>query len=177
MEDVLVAVGGSKSTLYRYFADKADLFRSAVEMVIHQRSEPLRAFRPGNDDVAKTLTSFGLYFAEIVLAPQAIALHRLITAEAERVVGIGRTFFEQGPDFGHAVMGDYLRGLCASGTLVLADPMLASSQLYHAMLGAPQTRLLTNAPAPAPGEIEAGIAHAVETFLSGALPRSGSAAP
>ena len=171
MEDVLAAVGGSKSTLYRYFADKTDLFKSAVEMLIDERSQPLRGLAPGDSEVAETLTDFGRCFAEIVLAPEAIALHRLITAEAERVIGIGGTFFARGPDFGSAVMGEYLRGRCAAGVLTLADPLLAGRQLFHAMLGGPQMRLLTNAAPPTAGEIEAGIAHAVAMFLNGALPR------
>jgi hypothetical protein len=68
-------------------------------------------------------------------------------------------------------MGEYLRGRVAAGVLTLVDPMLASRQLYHAMLGSPQMRLLTNATPPTAAEIEAGIAHAVAMFLNGALPR------
>ena len=169
MGDVLTEVGGSKATLYRYFADKADLFKSAVEMLIDERSRPLRSFRPGDSEVAETLTAFGRHFADIVLAPEAIALHRLITAEADRVAGIGRTFFQHGPRFGSSVLGDYLRGQCEAGTLHLPDPMLSSSQLYHAMLGELQMRLLTNAGPVTPQEIDHNIANAVQVFLRGAL--------
>lgn len=170
MGDVLAEVGGSKATLYRYFADKADLFKSAVEMLIDERSRPLRTFRPGDSEVAETLTAFGRHFADIVLAPEAIALHRLITAEAERVAGIGRTFFAHGPSFGSAVLGDYLRGQVEAGTLRLDDPVLSSSQLYHAMLGDLQMRLLTSAGPVTPDEIDRNIANAVTTFLRGARP-------
>lgn len=45
MDDVQSVVGGSKATLYRYFTDKADLFRSAVEMTIDERSRELQTFR------------------------------------------------------------------------------------------------------------------------------------
>jgi TetR/AcrR family transcriptional repressor of mexJK operon len=171
MTDVLALVGGSKSTLYRYFEDKENLFKAAVEMLVDERFRPLRAIRPGDCGVAETLTEFGFNFAGTMLAPEAIALYRLITAETDRVSPIGRTFFDQGIHFGSEMMGDYLRGRCASGELALADPMLAGAQLYHAMLGAPHMRLLGDAPPPTPEEIEAGISHAVETFLAGALPR------
>lgn len=177
MEDVLSAVGGSKSTLYRYFTDKTDLFRSAVEMLIDERSQPLNAFHPADSGVAEALTDFGHQFAEIVLAPPAIALHRLVTAEADRVPGLGQTFFEHGPGRGNAIIADYLRGQCEAGVIVLADPALASVQLFQAMLGGLQMRLLTNASAPTPEEIEASIASAVETFLRGALPRAAPAPP
>lgn len=172
MEDVLSAVGGSKSTLYRYFADKTDLFRAAVEMLIDERSQPLNAFHPADSGVAGALTEFGHTFAEIVLAPPAIALHRLITAEADRVPGLGQTFFEHGPARGNAILGEYLRGQCDAGVIALADPLLASAQLFQAMLGSLQMRLLTNASAPTAEEIDASITAAVETFLQGALPRA-----
>jgi len=168
MGDVLSEVGGSKGTLYRYFHDKADLFKSAVEMVIDERSGPLRGFEPGDADVAETLTAFGHHFADIVLAPEAIALHRLITAEAERVPGIGQTFFDHGPTFGSSVLADYLRRQCSSGVLRLDDPALAASQLYQAMLGEPQMRLLTNAGPVSAEEVDRAIANAVEIFLRGA---------
>jgi AcrR family transcriptional regulator len=46
MDEVQSKVGGSKSTLYRHFADKTDLFRSAVEMMIDERNSPTLDFRP-----------------------------------------------------------------------------------------------------------------------------------
>jgi TetR/AcrR family transcriptional regulator, mexJK operon transcriptional repressor len=177
MADVQAVVGGSKSTLYQHFAAKADLFTSAVEMMIDERSGPLRAFRPDAGDIAGTLTEFGRDLADIALSPEAIALHRLITAEAERVDGIGRTFVVHGPDRVHAMLGDYLCGLCEAGALTLADPMLAAAQLCHAMICGPQLRLLLNAVPPTFDEVETEIRHAVETFLTGALPHRLDAGP
>lgn len=169
MEDVLSAVGGSKSTLYRYFSDKTDLFKSAVEMMIDELSEPLRSFHPSGTDVAATLKDFGRHFAAMVLDPKAIALHRLVASEAERVAGLGQTFFEHGPAGGHAIMGSYLRGLCEEGVIDVPDPILAAAQLFQAMLGTLQMRLLMNtADAPTPDEVDASITSAVDTFLHGA---------
>lgn len=168
MDDVLSEVGGSKATLYRYFADKTDLFRSAVEMLIGERSQPLRSFEPSGADIVDALAEFGRHFADVVLDPRAIALHRLVTAEAERVPGLGRTFFELGPADGTALLADYLRTQCAAGVLDLDDPLLAAAQLYQAMLGTLQMRLLVNASEPPTSdEVEAHIAAAARTFLSG----------
>jgi TetR/AcrR family transcriptional repressor of mexJK operon len=174
MDDVQSGVGGSKATLYRYFTDKTDLFKSAVEMMIDQRSEPLRSFHPSDtDDVAETLKDFGRHFAAIVLDPGAIALHRLVTSEAERVTGLGQTFFEHGPTAGNAIMGSYLRTLCEMGVIDVADPILSASQLFQAMLGGLQMRMLMKADGrPTPEEIDSSISTAVDTFLNGAFPRT-----
>lgn len=182
MDDVLAEVGGSKSTLYRYFADKTELFRSAVEMLIDGMSEPVRAFRPTSSDVGETLRELGRHFAALVLQPGAIALHRLVTAEAERVSGLGEVFFQHGPAAGDAVIARVLRSQVEAGALDVPDPDLAAAQLYQAMLGELQMRLLVNASArPTPEEIDASISTAVDTFLNGtrcrAAARPAAAAP
>jgi len=169
MGDVQTAVGGSKGTLYRYFSDKTDLFRSAVEMLIDERNKPLSSFHPNRSDPAEALREFGRHFAEVVLDPGAIALHRLVTAEAERVEGLGQTFFQHGPAVGYAALAGYLDSLAETGAVTIGDSMLAAVQLYHAMVGALQMRLLVNATdPPTAAEIEASISAAVDTFLSGA---------
>lgn len=177
MDDVQGAVGGSKSTLYRYFTDKVDLFRSAVELMIDERSQPLRTFEPGDSDIAATLHEFGRHFASMVLTPADIALHRLIISEAERVEGIGKTFSDHALAVGQAILGGYLQEQREAGLIDVADPVLASAQLFDAMLGHLQRRLLVNAPdRPTPQEIEASISTAVEVFLRGTLSRQGDPA-
>jgi AcrR family transcriptional regulator len=171
MGDVLAAVGGSKSTLYRYFTDKTDLFRSAVEMLIDERNQPLSSFHPSGTDPAETLREFGHHFAAIVLDPGAIELHRLVTAEADRVAGLGQAFYQHGPVVGHAILGSYLHTLSEAGVIAVPDPVLAAAQLYMAMLGSLQMRMLMNTTdKPTPAEIETSITTAVDTFLRGTQP-------
>lgn len=172
MEDVQSAVGGSKSTLYRHFADKADLFQSAVEALLDEKSVPLRSFTPVDPDVAVTLKALGRHFANVVLDPVSIALHRLVTGEAARVPGLGQAFFEHGPAVGQAVLGQCLQAASDSGVIRVGDARDAAAQLYQAMLGDLQMRLLTNSPLrPTPAEVERSVDTAVEVFLNGTLIR------
>jgi AcrR family transcriptional regulator len=168
MEDVLAEVGGSKSTMYKHFGDKTELFRAAIEGLLDERTAPLRSFTPDRGDLTSTLIALGEHFATVVLNPGAIALHRLVTAEAERVPGLGAAFFEHGPAFGQAVLGGYLRQARDAGLIALPDPVKAAAQLYQAMLGDAQMRLLTRAPSqPTGDEIRESIANAVHFFLHG----------
>ncbi|WP_240982400.1 TetR/AcrR family transcriptional regulator [Streptomyces sp. S3(2020)] len=168
MDEVLAAVGGSKATLYRHFADKAELFQAAVEALCDEWSKPVRSFTPPGDDLGETLIALGGHFAALVLTPQAIALHRLVTAEAERMPGVGRAFFEHGPEAGQGVLAGYLRQAQDAGEIEVADPVRAAAQLYQAMLGDAQMRLLTNAPhKPDDAQVREGIASAVRIFLRG----------
>ncbi|MFJ3778279.1 TetR/AcrR family transcriptional regulator C-terminal domain-containing protein [Streptomyces sp. NPDC090075] len=168
MDDVLAVVGGSKGTLYRYFSDKSALFRAAVESLCDEWSDPLHAFSPSGRSLSDTLVALGEHFASIVLTPQAIALHRLVTAEAGRIPGIGDAFFEHGPGAGYAVLGRSLRQAYDDGLIEVEDPVRAAAQLYQAMLGDAQMRLLTGAPYKlTDAEVRASVVEAVRVFLRG----------
>ncbi|MEU9448763.1 TetR/AcrR family transcriptional regulator [Streptomyces sp. NPDC048277] len=171
MEDVLTEIGGSKATLYRHFADKAALFQASVELLCDEWSRPVQSFTPPGTDLGETLAALGGHFADLVLTPQAIALHRLVTAEAERMPEVGRAFFEHGPSAGQGVLAGYLRQAHDAGEIEIADPVRAAAQLYQAMLGDAQMRLLTNSPRkPDDAEVRESIAVAVRVFLRGAAP-------
>jgi AcrR family transcriptional regulator len=168
MEDVLGAVGGSKATLYRYFTDKSALFRASVEALCDEWSRPLLTFTPHSEDLAEVLLALGEHCADIVLTPEAIALHRLITAEAVHIPGLGRAFAEHGPLAGQTVLARCLRQARDDGLIVVGDPMRAAAQLYHAMLGDAQMRLLTDAPVKlTDAEVTESISAAVQVFLRG----------
>ncbi|MEU6256731.1 TetR/AcrR family transcriptional regulator [Streptomyces sp. NPDC047043] len=168
MEDVLTEVGGSKATLYRHFTDKAELFQASVEALCDEWSKPVQSFTPPSSDLGETLTALGGHFAALVLTPQAIALHRLVTAEADRMPGVGRAFFEHGPAAGQGVLAGYLQQAHDAGEITVTDPTRAAAQLYQAMLGDAQMRLLTNSPhKPNDAEVRASISAAVRVFLHG----------
>ncbi|WP_189267893.1 TetR/AcrR family transcriptional regulator [Streptomyces fuscichromogenes] len=175
MDDVLAVVGGSKGTLYRYFSDKSALFRAAVESLCDEWSDPLHRFSPSGGSLSDTLVALGEHFASIVLTPEAIALHRLVTAEAGRIPGIGDVFFTHGPAAGQAVLARCLRPACDDGLIEIEDPLRAAAQLYQAMLGDAQMRLLTDAPRKlTEAEVHASIVEAVRIFLRGVSgPRAG----
>ncbi|MFF0587587.1 TetR/AcrR family transcriptional regulator C-terminal domain-containing protein [Streptomyces sp. NPDC003781] len=89
-----------------------------------------------------------------------MALHRLVTAEAQRIPGLGEVFAEHGPAAGHAVIGGCLRQGCDDGLTEVDDPLRAAAQLYQAMLGDAQMRLLTDAPRKlTEAEVHTSIGH------------------
>lgn len=89
---------------------------------------------------------------------------------------VGRAFFEHGPSTGQRVLGKYLQRARDAGEIDVSDPVRAAAQLYQAMLGDAQMRLLTNSPRKFDDdEVKEGIAVAVRVFLHGTTASRGDA--
>lgn len=96
--NALVArLGGSKSTIYSYFASKEKLFASVVDHVLAQLKAATGEFNPPRGDVRKLLVELGERLLSIVLSADHIALARMVIAEAHRFPEIGAIYHEHGP--------------------------------------------------------------------------------
>lgn len=100
MDDIAGAAGMSKKTLYKLFDSKSDLFRAMLTSNL-QRFDFLAA--PSSQQSAiDELRDALRQIADIVLAPEEIALHRLIIAERKQSPDLARIFtdviFNSGAD-------------------------------------------------------------------------------
>jgi hypothetical protein len=115
--------------------------------------------------VREALEAFGLSFLGGVLRSEAIALHRLAIAEAERFPELGRVFNETGPAAVRRRLADYLVGATRMGWLECADPGQAASLLRGALVADLQLRSLLGS-APPHEEVTRHVAEAVAVFIA-----------
>lgn len=165
MAEIASRLGGSKATLYSYFASKDELLLA----VIGDRSsrDYLRAFAPLLDPATPTLAqlrAFADSYLETVCAPETLSMLRL-SQQAGRSA-LGQALHQRGPGLGWEQAADYLARLMAAGLLRPATPALAALQL-RALLGAEwmQDCLLGVRELPSPEERAGIAARALETFL------------
>ncbi|CCG39839.1 TetR/AcrR family transcriptional regulator [Magnetospirillum molischianum] len=97
LTDILKRSKGSRSTLYEQFGSKAGLLRAMVEEVTSTVWQLL-----GDDSGPCTFCEAGLIelgrrFVYSALAPETIAVYRIIVAEGHRVPEIAEFFFNTGP--------------------------------------------------------------------------------
>jgi TetR/AcrR family transcriptional regulator, mexJK operon transcriptional repressor len=113
MEQVAAEARVSKRTLYARFHDKADLFRGVVDrqLAIWRPAFDGRAAPP--QSLAASLRQAAEAILRVALAPEALALHRMVVAEAERF-----------PEFAHT-----LSAVSASGVEWLSDLLRRSPEL------------------------------------------------
>jgi AcrR family transcriptional regulator len=90
---VVQRAGASKATIYSFFGGKEGLF----ETLIGEHAERILAGFPDLDgdiiDVRAALKNIAQRYLEVVMAPDAVALWRLIVAEGPRFPGLAKDVY------------------------------------------------------------------------------------
>ena len=150
IESVAGRAGISKRTFYHRFDDKAELFAAVAHRIIERiRPQPIVPLIEGATlhEVLRRLAGFVLQAA---LSPPALALHRLVTAEAARFPELARAVNGEGSteeattmiagllsrEFGESGMSAAARGCAAQ---LFLDMVIALPQRRALGLGAPMT--------------------------------------
>lgn len=90
MNEIAGAARVSKGTLYARFPSKADLFRAIIDAQISRTGVVTRPIRPRPKTLEAMLRRFAERALRFSLAPEIIALNRLIHGEAERFPELGQ---------------------------------------------------------------------------------------
>ncbi|CAN5169970.1 TetR/AcrR family transcriptional regulator [soil metagenome] len=110
MSGIAATLGGSKGTLWKYFSSKEDLFAAVIDHATSAYRVTLSEILEGpSADLAATLTRFCVSIVQKVTSPQAVALHRLVMAEAGRFPEMGRIFYDRAPRQTHMLLGTFLQ--------------------------------------------------------------------
>ena len=172
--------GGSRTAIYQYFGSKEALFGAIIAQkcgeIVQILAEPHFASLPPHE----ALTRFGLRMAELVLAPEGIALMRVVIADSARFPELARIFHQAGPTAGRARLAAYLAEQQARGTLRIADAHASARLFADMILGTFQTEALLGIGAPDEVERARVVALSVRTFLAATAPGgppSGDLAP
>ena len=188
MEQIAARAGGSKATLYRYFASKEVLFAELMQhaagiegggmMAMLHRSggaepdleltaatAPATPMLDAGADVAVALAQFGFYILHEFHTPESLGVQRMVIAAAANPA-IGKTYYEQGPLRAQQYLGNYFHAVIEAGKLRRADAHvmachfygLLESEVHQAGLFNVVTRLDD-------ARIDATVARALDVFL------------
>lgn len=163
MNELAARVGGSKATLYNYFASKEELFVAVMLRGASQLRTAFESLQPA-DDLAATLRAFGREFLSGVLAPGLIATLRMMHNEAGSEAG--QLFYDAGPAHGLKLLHDFFAHAQARGQVRAADPRIVGQHLI-ALLEAEfmPRRLMGVIDAPTRRQSDAAADRAVEVFM------------
>jgi len=171
MSSIAAELGGSKGTLWSYFPGKEELFAAVLRETTETYHASLIQLLDPAGDLGPTLLRFSHDLLRKVTSPEAIALHRLIAAEASRFPEVGAIFLELAPLHTRNLLAHFLEGCMERGQLRHADPQLAARTLIVLTLsGCHQQMIWGNSAPPSAEQVEADVAFAVDCFLRAYAP-------
>jgi TetR/AcrR family transcriptional regulator, mexJK operon transcriptional repressor len=166
MDTIAREAGVSKATVYAHFSGKEDLFGAVIGRECERYFARFSARELDPRDAKASLMVLGRRFLELVLSPDAIALHRIIMGEVTRFPTLGEVFWRAGPDRERVQIEGFLQRAAASGTLSFRDTRRAAEQFISLVRGEIQLRQLLRLEAEAGArEIHAAVEGAVDTFV------------
>ena len=166
MDTIAREAGVSKATVYAHFAGKEELFGAVIERECERYFARFSVSELDPCDVRASLIVLGRRFLELLLSPDALALHRIILAEVTRFPVLGEVFWRAGPERERVQIEAFLKRAIASGTLTPTDTRLAAEQFVALIRGDVQLRHLLRLDADVDRRgIGAAIQDAVATFL------------
>jgi AcrR family transcriptional regulator len=166
MSGIAAALGGSKGTLWSYYASKELLFADVLERVTSEfRAQLSLALNP-DEPVETGLRQFCSRYLARLTHPDGLALHRLVMGEVSRFPEVGRIFYERAPRRVHELLATFLERAMERGELRRADPLEASQFLTALCMARSHLKLLTGvAPVLSPDAAEADAEAAIDVFL------------
>jgi len=171
MSAIAATLGGSKGTLWSYFPSKEELFTAVIDHASTAFRAQLSEILDPRGDLSTALRSFSLKLLEKATSPDAIALHRLVIAEAPRFPEAGRIFFDRAPWQTVMLLASFLSGFMDRGKLRRGDPTEAAQALISLSAYRLQQQLLMGIAAEITAEQrEKEIERAVPLFLRAYAP-------
>lgn len=167
MEAIAKEAGISKATLYAHFQSKDELFTTMVA----ERCEAMQVAMSGAAShelpLGEALLQLGNFWLRFMISPEALAVYRVVVAEARRFPELVRGFYDAGPIqmrawFSRWVAEEQKRGRLRPD----ASPAEASGHLVSLIRGEIHLRLaLDIEPMPGEADLRAAIAGAVRVFI------------
>ena len=167
MSSIAARLGGSKGTLYNYFTSKMELFVAYMQVACMANSEALLATADDDTPLEEALRRLGVGFLEFILRDEAMAVSRLVIAEAHRFPELGEAFYETGPKQSIEVLAGWMKRRMGRGELRRADPETAALQFFAlCKSGLYMMRMWNLVPEASRADIERHIAVQVEMFVA-----------
>ncbi|MHA6767760.1 TetR/AcrR family transcriptional regulator [Sphingobium ummariense] len=172
MSGIAATVGGSKGMLWNYFPSKEGLFEAVLDRVTAvYRGQMLEMLANTDGDLRVTLHNVGLKLLAKATSRDAIALNRLVLAEAARFPEVGRIFYDRAPRQTQNLLAQFLGAAMARSQLRADDPYVAARSFTTlALAGCHQKLLLCLIDCATSEQMEADASVAVETFLRAYAP-------
>jgi len=166
MDAIAAKAGVSKRTVYSHFPGKDVLFAAVMTRHCGRLAGGDAWELDPEVEPRRMLTDRGRVFLRLITSPEAVALFRTVTAEAERFPELGRVFFETGPKCWTGSFEAYLRAQDEKGRLRIPNPEIAAKFLFSLLKDPLHLRCMLGVQSKVTeAEIAAHVDNVVTAFL------------
>jgi AcrR family transcriptional regulator len=168
MVEIAKQAHASTETFYRHFPTKEELFERALLRRTELLSREWTSVLMSHDAPEKALAAFGELGLSLLLAPETLALHRILVMVRGRFPEVVDSFDAQGPARVQAALASYLAEQIKKGRLRKMNPDVGARQFWDLVTHEFLFRMnLHSIPAPTKAEIRQRVKEAIDCFLHG----------
>ena len=132
--ELIRRTGGSKSTIYSYFGDKAGLFTAVVDELLVDSVSLLGSIDLAELSARDALIQIADQYLKVVMSERYIGLMRIVIAEVQRFPDLGKTFYDRGPGLSYAKFKDFLAARNTTKELTITDLTRATDLFFGTLL-------------------------------------------
>ncbi len=160
-----------KATLYARYRDKAALFAAVVQRQIDRWLSVSATEAPGpGERVADVLLAMGRRMVAAILIPEAIAINRIVTAQAIRFPELAHMAHREAWQRSNASIATVLDHFARDGQIAVEDGEMAADLFLSLVVGR-LSRLAMLGIAIDPEQVDRRVEAAVALFLHGVAVR------
>jgi AcrR family transcriptional regulator len=168
MDSIAARAGVSKQTVYNHFGSKDELFGAIIRDRCQLLLEALQPEQTASGQPETVLYSLARAFVDKMLAPETLALYRVLVIQSERSPELREIYYRSGPDLAVQTLSVYLRAQTEGGVLSVRHPRIAAEQFFAMLGGHLRTRALLGLDSePSARRVKAYVDNAVAVFLDG----------
>lgn len=172
IDELVAAAGGSKATLYRYFASKEELFEAIIADLTESTVAETSVDELADLRIEDGLRAIGHATARGALSDQATVLFRLAVGESVRFPQLAQVMFDRGPAVSYGRLRDFISARVAAGEIEVHDVQIAAEQFLGGIIGHLQLRQALGQPRANPSQITARVEASITTFLAAYRPET-----
>lgn len=132
INEIIAVVGGSKETIYSNFGNKAKLFEAVVQQLCSDVTINIDTRPIGT--LEEQATRMARSFVAMVLTPQIISFHRLVTSIGREFPEAGRLFYRTGPETVYRIFSEWIAAQQKAGNIRADQDARRLAILLHDML-------------------------------------------
>jgi TetR/AcrR family transcriptional repressor of mexJK operon len=167
MSSIAARLGGSKGTLYNYYASKEELFAAVMQDHCAGARATFEELLAQTGDLRERLQRFGEAYLTIVLTDRFLAVHRLVTGESGRFPEIGALFWEAAGKRGKSWLADVFAAEMDRGVIRRTDADKVARQFLGLCRSDLHNGVLWGViPVPTPQEIADQATDAVDVIMA-----------